>query len=955
MKLDRTRRRLRTTRDALTMLFTLSRRDRTVGQLVKKAWLVTRSEGMGGIKTRLISLALALQPPPAPVPYTQWIERFDSLGDAQLTAAKEHLKKLNLPDLLIIAALGRIDLPSLDRMIKSWQSSIHTQWHAALMMPADINGEQLEAIKSRMTAESRISIVRNAGELTAMRTRFDYSLLCFEGVLINAMSSYMLLEAAVRTRASVVYSDNDQMDSKGKRSEPAFKPQFSPEYIKHFNYIGNCFLLSRKVDICDDDAESLFNIDVPTYDRLVARLVARRRTIHVPFLLFHTLDYTPRSPHDLPICEDQGPSVAIIIPTRDGLHYLKACVESIRTQTSYAADLFEIIIVDNNSSKAETLAFLNSVSLEQNVSVIPYPHPFNFSAINNFGARHTDRDILIFLNNDTLVNEPGWLSKLVWHAKQPDVGVVGAKLLFPDGTIQHGGCAAGAGLGTVQHLLSHKVADDVASQDHTREMTLMTGACYAIRRSVFERLGGFDPILKITWNDAKLCLDSLNAGFRNVYVSDPLLIHDESKTRGRDTTREHMIRFFGEANYTRRRYRSYFFDDPSYNPNLSAEQSGDLALPPRVRRPWLATSNKSPRILVLSSVYKIGFGVPLVIQQHVRKLVELGYEVIIGGPKAEKEFAFPGCERVELTSVQQAAVCAFENDVALIVSHTPPFFEIPALVGGHIPVLAYDYGEPAAEFFPEPTRSYLLNVEYQKRAAASLTTTIVTISQAVKDETTNKDAFVVGLANSHLPAWSEAQRPRRDQVRQANKWSDRFVILSVCRFSENERIYKGLDKIARIIQEFGYLYPQHSNGLVWALAGAGSDEDVARVESMGFTVFPNVPDDELTGLYTASDVYMGFSRWEGYNLGISQALAMGLPTLASDIPAHREFPISTTNSILVACTWLSEQIASQSSSESFRSATVYDWEVSAANFAELVAKTLGRAGEMPLRSGYALD
>jgi glycosyltransferase involved in cell wall biosynthesis len=350
-------------------------------------------------------------------------------------------------------------------------------------------------------------------------------------------------------------------------------------------------------------------------------------------------------------------------------------------------------------------------------------------------------------------------------------------------------------------------------------------------------------------------------------------------------------------------------------------------------------------------VYKIGFGVPLVIQQQVKKLTALGYEIIIGGPKAEKEFAFPGCERMELGSAKEAAIFAFERGVSLIISHTPPYFEIPVFIGEHIPVLAYDYGEPSAAFFPEPVRTHLFNVAKQKRSAAALTTAIATISQAVKDETLNKDAIVVGLANSHLPAWSEAFRPRRNGIREQLGWDNRFVILTVCRFSENERAYKGLDKIALILRKFPFLYPDRSRDVVWALAGAGSSSDVEQVEALGFTVFPNVSDEMLIDLYTAADAYMGFSLWEGYNLGVSQALAMGLPTAASDIPAHREFPIFTSNSTLCVCNWLADEVVARTAATGDRRAIVYDWEKSTARFSQVVEQVLRRAATQRPRFG----
>jgi glycosyltransferase involved in cell wall biosynthesis len=338
--------------------------------------------------------------------------------------------------------------------------------------------------------------------------------------------------------------------------------------------------------------------------------------------------------------------------------------------------------------------------------------------------------------------------------------------------------------------------------------------------------------------------------------------------------------------------------------------------------------------------YKFGFGVPIVIQQQVRRLRQLGYEVIIGGPQGDSEITFPGCSRIVVNSAREAAVYAFEHDVALIVSHTPPFFEIPCIIGAHIPVLSYDYGEPPAELFPDPTRAYLFDVARQKRAAAPLTTLVATISQAVKDETLNNTAIVLGLANSHLPAWSDSFLMRRAEIRKRLGWDRHFVVLTVCRFSENERSYKGLDKIAEIAGEFPYQHGQLGREPVWALAGRGDESDVQQVQELGFTVFANVPDETLVDLYLAADAYMGFSRWEGYNLGISQALAMGLPVAASDIPAHREFPVFTSNSTLAVCNWLAREVDASSAAKPGRRPVIYSWEDSARRFSDVVERLL---------------
>jgi GT2 family glycosyltransferase len=957
-------------------------RDRNPRRMAGTIWLVTTRHGLIGLRQWLIDAAppapLAASatvviaapepdaPPAAPAEspaaaaarlYAAWLDRYDPLQAREAEAARLHLATLSLPDLLILAVVTPADLPTAGGMVASWQAQIHRGWRAAIVASPDLSTAELGLLRAAAAEDARVSVVTTPGEIAAAQAGVDFTLLCFGAPLLNSLSAYLALEAALRTGAAVVYGDHDRLRDDGMRAEPAFKPQFSPEYLARYNYIGDCLLLSAAVSWAPADSDALRHLTRAAYDRLVARLVltaaARGGPVeHLPFPLFHLRREQASAPHDRPVFPDTGPTVSIIIPTRDGLAYLRPCIDSILEKTTYDLGRVEIVIIDNNSVEAGTRTYLEALAARPRVAVLPYPHPFNFAAINNAGAAAASGDVLVFLNNDTVVHDPAWLSKLVAYARQPGIGLVGAKLLYPDGTIQHGGCVAGASMGTVQHLLSAARAEDVAETDHTREVSLVTGACMAIRRDVFQQVGGFDPVLRITWNDTKLCLACLAAGLRNIYIADPLLIHDESKTREPDNSRKHYIRYFSEADYTRRPFRDYFQDDPSYNPNLSVENAGDLAEPPRVRRPWFRRAGQPPCILLLSVVYKIGYGVPVVIQQHAKKLVERGYDVVIGGPQAENEMSFPGCERVILGSAKEAAIYAFTHGVALVVSHTPPFFEVPILIGGHIPVLAYDYGEPAAEFFQDPTRAYLLDVGYQKRAAAAMTTTIATISQSVKDETLNKDARVVGLANSHLPAWSESLRPDRARMRAEQGWEDCFVILTVCRFHENERAYKGLDTIATILRECPYLYPAQSKPLIWALAGAGTPEDVKQVEDLGFTVFPNVSDARLADLYKAADAYMGFSKWEGYNLGIAQALAMGLPTLGSDIPAHREFGIPTTNSVLVACAWLAREVERRASATpGQRHPTVYDWDRSATEFVDLIEAMLRASAPQTPRAG----
>jgi hypothetical protein len=225
MRLLRTRRRVRVVRDAVAMLATIYRRDRNLLQLLGKAWSVTTREGFGGVRSRVILLAHPEPHPvevPPPLSYTQWIERFDSLGDADLQAAERHLATLQLPDLLILLVVTRDTVASLPRALASWQTSIHAGWHAALVLSADLSGAEIARLEASVSADPRVSVLRTPDEVEAIRSRCGYALLCYGAVLLNPLSAYMFLEAAIRTDAEIVYSDNDRIVPVGRRTDPAF-------------------------------------------------------------------------------------------------------------------------------------------------------------------------------------------------------------------------------------------------------------------------------------------------------------------------------------------------------------------------------------------------------------------------------------------------------------------------------------------------------------------------------------------------------------------------------------------------------------------------------------------------------------------------------------------------------------------------------------------------------------
>jgi GT2 family glycosyltransferase len=271
----------------------------------------------------------------------------------------------------------------------------------------------------------------------------------------------------------------------------------------------------------------------------------------------------------------------LIIPTRDGCDLLKACIDSIVQRTTYRQ--YEILVVDNQSTCARTLSYMAEIEGEPRVRVLRYDHPFNYSAINNFAAQHARGTVLGLINNDVEVITQEWLTEMVSQALRPDIGCVGAKLYYPDDTLQHGGVVLGIG-GVAGH--SHKYSPRGAEGYFSRlrivhNVSAVTGAALLIRKEVFDAVGGLDEQgLTVAFNDVDLCLKVMKAGYRNLWTPFAELYHHESKTRGTDLTPERQSRFQGECELMRQRWGDLISCDPYYSPHLTLHHENySLAMP----------------------------------------------------------------------------------------------------------------------------------------------------------------------------------------------------------------------------------------------------------------------------------------------------------------------------------------------------------------------------------------
>jgi GT2 family glycosyltransferase len=288
---------------------------------------------------------------------------------------------------------------------------------------------------------------------------------------------------------------------------------------------------------------------------------------------------------------DPAPKVSVIIPTRRRADLLGPCVDSLLTRTEYPS--LEIVIVDNDSDDPQAVALLGQLAKRPGIRIIAHPGPFNFSAINNHAVAETDAAVLALLNNDVEITHPDWLREMVARALQPDVGAVGAKLFYPNGTIQHAGIVTGLGGDRIAgHPYTEAPRDTAGSFGDlllAREVSAVTAACMVIRRSVFVEVGGFDEAnLPVAYNDVDLCLRLRERGYRNILTPFAELVHRQSASRGTDDLPAQRDRLRGEMDYMRRRWGDALLHDPYFGPNFSLDSAvPDFARPPRVSKPWM--------------------------------------------------------------------------------------------------------------------------------------------------------------------------------------------------------------------------------------------------------------------------------------------------------------------------------------------------------------------------------
>jgi GT2 family glycosyltransferase len=482
--------------------------------------------------------------------------------------------------------------------IASLQAQVYPRWSLDAVSAERTRPAMLAACRELASRHPRLGVIASRPDWAALAqkiARDDRIGILDAGDLLPDYALAVIAEQlAGAPDLAVIYSDEDAIGSDGTHHDPIFKPDWSPILQQRTRYVGRLAVI-RASDLKPagaDGLELLVLDDGAALDRVLGSTTSEA-VKHLRRVLYHRRaraepreerrEVLASSPMRQPAAttpqadETDWPMVGIVIPTRDRADLLAGCVRGLTDMTDYPR--YEIVIIDNGSTAPDALALLRDLKNNPRIRVLERPGPFNFSALSNDGARATQAPVLVFLNNDIVVLESGWLKPLVRFAVMPEIGVVGAKLLFPDGRIQHAGVVIGFG-GIAGHLYRRMPADYPGYCNRLtapHEIAAVTAACIAVARHKFEAVGGFDAEnLPIDLNDIDFCLRVSEHGWTNVWTPEAVLVHLQSASRGIDP--DPFVLYGKERTYFARRWAEKIRDDPYFHPALSLF-SHEVALP----------------------------------------------------------------------------------------------------------------------------------------------------------------------------------------------------------------------------------------------------------------------------------------------------------------------------------------------------------------------------------------
>ena len=575
---------------------------------IKKGIRYLKHYGVRGFYARLLERFEERE-----VEYQEWYEK-NKPSEEEL--ARQRKKKWKEPvTISVLVPAYRTPEAFLRQMIESVLNQTYPYLELCI---ADGSGENIsveKVVKEYQAKDQRVryqrlekneGIAGNTNAAIRMATG-DYLALFDHDDLLSPNALFEVASTIEKDKADVVYTDEDKVTSDLKEH---FKPDFNPDLLCSNNYICHLFVVKRSLALklggqdpaydgaqdydfifrCTEEAEKIVHIakilyhwrvhqastaDNPTskmyafdagkraIEAHLQRIGAKAEVSHTKDLGFYRVKYQVQG----------NPKVSIVIPNKDEKETLKKCLESIWQKTTYSN--YEIILVENNSTTREIRDYYQELDGKNGVRVVYWDKEFNYSAINNFGISYAKGEYILCLNNDITVISPEWMEELLANCQRPEVGIVGARLYYPDNTIQHAGIVLGMGgcAGSLFVGLARSRGGYLHKAALQQDLSAVTAACFMVKKEAFEKVGGFEEKLAVAFNDVDFCLKVRHAGYLVVYDPYAELYHHESKTRGYENTEAKKRRFQEEIEYMRCHWMPDILRDPYYNENLSLKAS----------------------------------------------------------------------------------------------------------------------------------------------------------------------------------------------------------------------------------------------------------------------------------------------------------------------------------------------------------------------------------------------
>lgn len=522
------------------------------------------------------------------------------------------------PLMSIVVPVYNTEKRFLEEMIESVLVQSYARWELCIANANPANTGVQEVLSEYTAKDKRIRIVdvpenkgiaQNSNAGIAITTGEYIGFLDHDDLLAPDALYEVVRRLNENQSIDLLYTDEDKIREDGSEHfQPHFKPEFNLDLLRTNNYICHFCVIRRSLIETVGGLRAEFN-GAQDYDLVLRCAEKTKETARIPRVLYHWRVHRT-STADNPISkmyayeagkraieehlnrcgEDavvfgmkdlgfyrvkyqvQGnPLVSIVIPNKDHIDDLKRCLQSIQN-SNYKN--YEIIIVENNSTEESTFEFYRTIESEQ-IKVVTWEYVFNYAAINNFGVNHTKGEYLLFLNNDIEALNSCWIEEMLSNCQRKNVGIVGAKLYYPNNKIQHAGVIIGIG-GVAGHAflgLSKEFSGYLHKASIQQNLSAVTAACMMVKRSIFEEVKGFTEQLSVAFNDVDFCLKVRQKGHLIVYDPYVELVHYESKTRGAEDTEEKIKRFEKECSYMKTQWSEILQSgDPMYNPNLTLKK-----------------------------------------------------------------------------------------------------------------------------------------------------------------------------------------------------------------------------------------------------------------------------------------------------------------------------------------------------------------------------------------------